>query len=150
MFNEFEFLSLVYQQRVIDFRILNTKQTCIKRKFTIIGSFTLLILVLSKKTLIIFVKTKPENGKWRKHDTRGSMTPFSHLLSFAFELYVTTATLLNGHLYTEGYIYIFFILCIPVPIVHLSLSGNVCSKMLSAFIDCCIYSPTLQATFDHM
>ena len=62
---------------------------------------------------------------------------------------MTTATLLNGHLYTEGYI-IFLILCIPVPIVHLSQSRNVCSKMISAFIDCSIYSPTLQAIFDHM
>ena len=62
---------------------------------------------------------------------------------------MTTATLLNGHLYTEGCI-IFLILCIPVPIFHLSLSRNDCSKMLSAFIDCCIYSPTLQAIFDHM
>ena len=62
---------------------------------------------------------------------------------------MTTATLLNGHLYTEGYI-IFLILCIQVPIVHLSLSRDVCSKMLSAFIDSCIYSPTLQAIFDHM
>ena len=62
---------------------------------------------------------------------------------------MTTATLLNGHLYTEGYI-IFFILCIPVPIFHLSLSINNCSKMLSAFIDCCIYLPTLQTIFDHM
>ena len=44
---------------------------------------------------------------------------------------MTTATLLNGHLFTEGYI-IFLILCIPVPIFHLFLSGNVCSKMLSA------------------
>ena len=49
------------------------KQTCIKRKTTVIMSFTLLILVLSKNTLVIFVKTKPEHGKWRKHDTRGSM-----------------------------------------------------------------------------
>ena len=89
-------------------------------------SFTLLILVLSKETLIIFVKTKPEHGKWRKHDKRGSMAPFSQMLSFAYGLYMTTATLLNGHLYTEGYI-IFLILCIPVPIFHLSLSRNVCS-----------------------
>ena len=59
------------------------------------------------------------------------MTPFSHLLSFAYGLYMTTATLLNGHLYTEGYI-IFLILCIPVSIFHLSLSRNVCSSMLSA------------------
>ena len=62
---------------------------------------------------------------------------------------MTTATLLNGHLYTEGYI-IFLILCIPVPIFHLSLSRNVCFKMMSAFIDCGIYSPALQAIFDHM
>ena len=62
---------------------------------------------------------------------------------------MTTATLLNGHLYTEGYI-IFLISCIPVPIFYLSLSRNVCSKMLSAFIDSCIYSPALQAIFDHM
>ena len=62
---------------------------------------------------------------------------------------MTTATLLNGHLYTEDYI-IPLILCIPVPIFHLSLLRTVCSKMLSAFIDCFIYSPTLHATFDHM
>ena len=62
---------------------------------------------------------------------------------------MTTATLLNGHLYMEGNI-IPLILCIPVPIFHLSLSRNVCSKMLSAFIDCCIYLPTLQAAFDYM
>ena len=62
---------------------------------------------------------------------------------------MTTVTLLNGHLYTEDYI-IFLILCIPVPILHLFLSRNVCSKMLSAFIDFCIYSLTLQAIFDHM
>ena len=70
---------------------------------------------------------------------------------------MTTATLLNGHLYTESYI-IFLILCIPVPIFHLSLSRNDCSKMLSAFIDCCmylyihccIYLPTLRAIFDDM
>ena len=62
---------------------------------------------------------------------------------------MTTATLLNGHLYTEDYI-IPLILFIPKPIFHLSLSRNVCSKMLSAFIDCCIYSPTLQTTLDHM
>ena len=62
---------------------------------------------------------------------------------------MTTVTLLNGHLYTEGYIF-FLNLCIPVPIFHLSLSRNVCSKLLSAFIDSCIYSFTLQAIFDHM
>ena len=62
---------------------------------------------------------------------------------------MTTATLLNGHLYTEDYI-IPLVLCIPVPIFHFSLSRNVGSKMLSALIDCCIYSPTLQATFNHM
>ena len=62
---------------------------------------------------------------------------------------MTTATLLNGHLYTEDYI-IIIILCLPVTIFHLYLSKNVCSKMLSAFIDSCIYSPTQQATFDHM
>ena len=62
---------------------------------------------------------------------------------------MATATLLNGHLYTEGYIK-FRSLCIPVPIFHLFLSRNVCSKMVCAFIDCCIYSPTLQAIFDHM
>ena len=62
---------------------------------------------------------------------------------------MTTATLLNGHLYTEDYIF-FLILCLLVTIFHLYLSKNVCSKMLSAFIDSCIYSPTLQATFNHM
>ena len=98
---------------------------------------------------MIFVKTKPEHGKRRKRDTRGSMAPFSHLLSFAYGLYMTTVTLLNGHLYTEDYI-IPLILCIPVPIFHLSLSRNVCSKMLSAFIDCFIYSSQLQVTFDQM
>ena len=61
-----------------------------------------------------------------KHDARGSMASFSHLPSFAYGLYITTATLLNGHMYTEGYI-IFHILCKPVPIFHLSLSRNVCS-----------------------
>ena len=104
-------------------------------------SSTLLIIVLSKKTLIVFVKTKPEHDKWRKHDTRGSMKPFSHLLLFAYRLYMTTATLLNGHLYTQGYI-IILILCIPVPIFHQFLSRNVCSKMLFVFIDYCIYSHT--------
>ena len=137
MFCEFEFKSLVYQQRVIDFRFFNMKQTCIKCKFTVIRSFTLLILVLFQNTLIIFVKTKPEHGKWRKHDTRGSMAPFSHLLPFVYGLYMTTATLLNGHLYTEDYISP-LILCIPVPIFHLSLSRKVCSKMLSHFVDSCI------------
>ena len=131
------------------FEFSNMKQTCIKRKFTVIRSFTLLILVPSKKTLIDFVKTKPELGKWRKHDTHGSMAPFSHLLYFASVLYMTAATLLNGHLNTECYI-IFLILCIPVSIFHIYLSRNVCSKMLSAFIDSCIYSPTLQAIFDYM
>ena len=130
---------------MVDFRIFK-HETKKKHKFTVIRSFTLLILVLSKKTQINFVKTKPEHSKWRKHGTRGSMAPFSHLLSFAYGLYMTTATLLNGHLYTEGYI-IFLILCIPVPKFHLSSSRNVCSKMLSAFIVCCIYSPTLQAIF---
>ena len=120
------------------FEFSNMKQTCIKRKFTVIRSLTLLILVLYKKTLIIFVKTKPEQGKWPKHDTRGSMTPFSHLLSFAYGLYMTTATLLNGHLYTEDYI-IFLIFCLPVPIFHLCLSRHVCYKMLSSFIDSCIH-----------
>ena len=62
---------------------------------------------------------------------------------------MTTATLLNGHLYTEDSI-IFLILCLPVTIFHLYLSKNDCSKMLSAFTDSCIYSLTLQATFDHM
>ena len=96
------------------FDFLNLKQTRIKRKFTIIRSFTLLILVLSRIIIIIiFVKTKPEHGKYRKHDTRGSMAPFSHLLSFAYGLYMTTATLLNGHLCTVGYI-IHLIVCIPV------------------------------------
>ena len=78
-------------------------------------SFSLLILVLSKKILITFVKTKPVRGKWRKHDTRGSMAPFSHLLWLAYGLYMTTATLLNGHLYSECY-FIALILCIPTPI----------------------------------
>ena len=107
------------------------------------------MLVLSKKTLIIFVKTKPAHGKWGEHDTRGSMTLFSHLLWFAYGLSMTILTLLNGHLYTEGYI-VPLILCVPAPIFHLSLSRNVCSKMLSAFIECCIYLPTLQATYYHM
>ena len=152
------------------------------------------VLLLSKKTLIIFVKTKPERGKWGKHDIRWSIAPFSHLLSFACGLYMTTATLLNGHLYTECY-KILLNLCTSVPVFHIALSRNVCSKMLSAlstpayihlhymlvwafetkhlslksnlnlipkchklthisffpyFIDCCIYSPTLQAIFDHM
>ena len=62
---------------------------------------------------------------------------------------MTTATLLKVHLYTEEYI-IFLILCLPVTIFHLYLSKNVFSKVLSAFIDSCIYSPTLKATFDHM
>ena len=62
---------------------------------------------------------------------------------------MTTATLLNGHLYTEGYV-IFLNLGIPVPIFHLSLSRNVYSKLLSDFIDSCIYLPILQAIFDHM
>ena len=79
------------------------KQTCIKTQIHCQLEFTLLILVLSKKTLIFFVNTKLEHDKWRKHDTRGSMVPFSHLLSFAYGLYMTTATLLNGHLYNEGY-----------------------------------------------
>ena len=79
----------------------------------------------------------------------GAWNPFSHLLSFAYGLYMTTATLLNGHLYNEDYL-IPLILCMPVRVFHLSLSRNVCSKMLSAFIDSCIYSPTLQDTFDHM
>ena len=61
---------------------------------------------------------------------------------------MTTATLLNGHLYNKDYI-IPLILCIPELIFHLSLSRNFCSKMQSAFIDSCIYSLTLQATFDH-
>ena len=73
-------------------------------QFTVIRSLTLLILVFSKETLIIFAKTKPEHGKWRKHDIHGSMAPFNHLLSFAYGLYMTTATFLNGHLYTEGHI----------------------------------------------
>ena len=109
------------------FEFSNMKQTCLKRTFTVIRSFTLLVLVLSKKPLIFFVKTKVEHGKWWKNDTRGSIAPFNHLLSFAYGLYITTATLLNGHLYTEGYI-IVFILCIPVPIFHLSLSRNVVLK----------------------
>ena len=125
------------------------KQTCIKRQFAVIRSFTLLILVLFKKTLILFVKTKPEHGKWRKHDTRGNMTPFSHLLSFAYGLYMTTATLLNGHLYTEGYI-TFFILCIPVSIFHLSPLKKRLFLNAVCYIDSCIYSPKLQAIFDHM
>ena len=112
-------------------------------------SFTLLILVLSKNTLVIFVKTKPEHGKWRKHDTRGSMESVQSLAVVRYGLYMTTATLLNGHLYNEDYL-IPLILCIPVRVFHLSLSRNVCSKMLSAFIGSCIYSPTLQDTFDHM
>ena len=62
---------------------------------------------------------------------------------------MTYVALLNGHLYTEDYI-IFLILRIPVPILRLFLSRNVCSKTLSAFIDSCIYSPTLQAIFDYM
>ena len=66
-----------------------------------------------------------------------------------YRLYMTTATLLNSHLYTECFI-IVLILCIPVVIFHLSVSRNVRSEMLSAFIDCCIYSPTLQAIFDHV
>ena len=75
------------------------KQTCIKMQIHCHYKLTLLILVLSKETLIFFVKTKPEHCKWRKHDTRGSMAPFSHLLSFAFGLYMTTATLLNGKVF---------------------------------------------------
>ena len=75
-----------------------------------------------------------QHGKRQKHDTRGSMTPFSHLLSFAYGLYMTTATLLNGHLYTEDYI-IPLILCIPVTIFHLSLSRNVVLK-------CCLFLST--------
>ena len=68
----------------------------------------------------------------------------SHLLSFAYGLYMTIATLLNGHLYTEGYIFFSHFMHTSA-IFQLSLSRNDCSKMLSAFIDCCIYSPTLQA-----
>ena len=63
------------------------------------------ILELSKKTRINVVKTKPDtNGKWSKYYTSGSMAPFSHLLWFTYELYMITATLLKGNLYTEGFI----------------------------------------------
>ena len=113
------------------FEFSNMKQAC---KFTPIRSFTLLILVLSKKTIIVFVKTKPEQGKWQKHDTCVSIAPFSHLLSFAYGLYMTTSTLLNSQLFTEGYI-IFLILCIPVPIFHIFLSRNVVLK-------CCLLLST--------
>ena len=48
------------------------------------------------------------------------------------------------------------ILCIPAAIFRpttsfrLSLARNVCPKMVSAFIVCCIYSHALQDTFDQM
>ena len=116
------------------------KKTCIKRKSTVIMSFTLLILVLSKNTLVIFVKTKPEHGKWRKHDNVGAWNPFSHLLSFAYGLYMTTATLLNGHLYNEDYL-IPLILCIPVRVFHLSLSRTFVLK-------CCLLLST--AAYIHL
>ena len=62
---------------------------------------------------------------------------------------MTTVTLLNGHLYTEGYI-IFLIICIPVPIFHLLF----CQETF--VLNCCLllltpaYIRTLQAIFDHM
>ena len=62
---------------------------------------------------------------------------------------MTTSTLLNGHLYTEGYI-IFLIVCIPMPIFHLSLSRNVCSKMLSAILTSAYIHPHYRLFFDHM
>ena len=120
---------------MIDFRTFKHETNMHKNANPLpLGVFTLLILVLSMKTLITFVQTKPEHDKWRKHDTRGSMAPFNHMLSFAYVLYMTTATLLNGHLYTEGYIF-FLILCIPVPKVQISLSRIVCSK-------CCLLLST--------
>ena len=112
-----------------------------KRKFTAIRSFTLLILVLSKKTIICLVKTKPEHRKWQKHDTWVSIALFSHLLSFAYGLYIKTLTLLNSHLFTEGYI-IFLILCIPVPMFHIFLSRNVVLK-------CCLLLSTPAYIYPH-
>ena len=47
------------------------------------------------------------------------MTPFSHLLLFTYGLYMTTATLLNGHLYTDGFI-IALNLCIPMLMFRLT------------------------------
>ena len=86
--------------------------------------------MLSKKILIAYVKTKPSSGKCQKFEnmrTRGSMAPFSHLLWLAYGFYMTTATLLNSHLYTDCYL-IALILCIPAPIFRLttlfSLSCN--------------------------
>ena len=51
-------------------------------------NLSLFIYVLSKKMLITSVKTKPVRDKWRKHDIRGSMAPFSHLLWLVYGLYM--------------------------------------------------------------
>ena len=115
------------------------------------------MLVLSKKIIINFVKTKSVRGKWRKHDTRGSMAPFSHLLRLAYGLYMTTANLLNGHLHTECFFNCsHFIHTSANMSSHnlflFSCQENICPKMLPAlkFIVCCLYSPSLQTIFDLM
>ena len=95
-----------------------------------------LILLLSKKIRITFVK-KPVRAKWRKHDTRGSMAPFSHLLWLAYGLYMTTATLLNGHLYTECFFNCSHFTYTSSNIsshncISLFLPRNICPKILSA------------------
>ena len=111
------------------------------------------MLVLSKKILITSVKIKPAHSKWRKHDTRGNIVPVSHLLWFAYVaygLYMTTATLLNGHLYTIVIVCIPAAIFRPTTLFRLSLSRNLSPKIMSAFIVCCIYLYALRDTFDHI
>ena len=62
---------------------------------------------------------------------------------------MTTANLLNGHLYTEGHIFFSHFMhtsanISPFLVKKRLFLNDVC------YIDCCIYSPTLQAIFDHI
>ena len=66
---------------------------------------------------------------------------------------MTTATLLNGHLYTEGFIIAQFMHTSGNISTHnfiSILSRHQCPKMLCAFIIFCIYLHALQTTSDHM
>ena len=62
---------------------------------------------------------------------------------------MTTATLLNGHLYTEGHIIFLIFMQTSANISPFSVKKRLFLNAV-CYNDSCIYSPTLQAIFDNM
>ena len=58
------------------------------------------MLLLYEKMYINIVKNCQERDKMENYETCENIDSYNHLLRFARGLYMPTATLLNGHLFT--------------------------------------------------